>query len=88
MALVRILMSFDGHMIRNGFKAMATSHYRQFNHMATPAELGFCTQGYEMEVDNLTLNDFRHAMRYYGYTNLIPKQYDIEWRLENMYMES
>jgi len=47
---------------------MATSHYRQFNHIATPEELDFCTQGYELEVENLTLNDFRHALRYYGYT--------------------
>ena len=27
-ALVRLLMNFDGHYMRNGFKAMATSHYR------------------------------------------------------------
>ena len=27
-ALVRLLMKFDGHMIRNGFKLLATTHYR------------------------------------------------------------
>jgi len=41
-----------------------------------------------MEVENLTLNDFRHAMRYYGYSKLYPNTFDKEWRLENMYMES
>jgi hypothetical protein len=88
LALVRLLMNFDGHYLRNGFKAMATSHYRQFNHIATPEELGFHTQGYNMEVENLTLNDFRHAMRFYSYTAMMPNTYDIEWKMENMYMES
>jgi len=81
-------MNFDGHYIRNGFKAMATSHYRQFNHIATPDELGFSTDGYAMEVENLRLNDFRSAMRFYSYTGVLPSTYDIEWKLENMYMES
>ena len=45
-ALVRLLQQFDGHYIRNGFKAMATSHWRQFNHIATPDELSFNTKGY------------------------------------------
>lgn len=71
-ALVRLLMHFDGHYLRNGFKAMATSHYRQFNHIAQPEELSIHARGYAMEVDNLSLDDFRHAMRYYGYTQLMP----------------
>lgn len=82
-----MLMKFDGHYLRNGFKAMATSHYRQFNHLAKPEELGLCTRGYALEVDNLTLNDFRHAMRFYGATQLMPNMYDKEWMMENMYME-
>jgi len=67
---------------------MATCHFRQFNHIATPDELGFCARGYEMQVENLRLNDFRHAMRYYSYSKLIPNMYDFEWRLENAYMET
>ena len=27
-AIVRMLMKFDGHLMRNGFKLLATSHYR------------------------------------------------------------
>ena len=88
LALVRLLNQFDGHYIRNGFKAMAMSHYRQFNHIVTPEEIGYHTQGYSMEVENMTLNDFRHAMRYYGYIGLFPNHYEMEWRLENMFMET
>lgn len=44
-------------------------------------------KGYELEVENLTLNDFRNAMRYYGYTGVTSDIYDVEWRLENMFME-
>jgi hypothetical protein len=86
-ALVRLLMNFDGHYIRNGFKAMSTSHYRQFNHIATPEDLGLCTDGYAMEVKGILLNDFRHAMRYYSYTEMMPPIYDMEWKMENMFME-
>ena len=44
-------------------------------------------KGYELEVENLTLNDFRHAMRYYSYSKLIPNSYEREWLLEIMHME-
>ena len=40
-----------------------------------PEELSIHARGYSMEVDNLSLDDFRHAMRYYGYTQLMPTQY-------------
>lgn len=40
-ALVRLLMRFDGHMARNGFKLMSTTHYRQHNHLATPEMIHF-----------------------------------------------
>ena len=46
------------------------------------------TKGYALEVENLTLNDFRHAMRFYAYTGLTGDQFNIEWKMENMYMES
>ena len=49
LALVRLLMQFDGHFCRNGFKAMATSHLRQYNHIAHPEELGLTmAKGYEL----------------------------------------
>lgn len=27
-AIIRMLMKFDGHLMRNGFKLAATTHYR------------------------------------------------------------
>lgn len=80
-------MHFDGHYIKNGFKAMATSHYRQFNHIATPEELDIHARGYSMEVEPLCLDDFRHAIRYYGYTQFMGGEYMKEWQVENMFME-
>lgn len=68
---------------------MATSHYRQFNHIASPAELGLTlTKGYDLEVENLTLNDFRHALRYYGHVGTYGNDFAREWLMENMFMES
>lgn len=67
---------------------MATSHLRQFNHIASPEELGITmTKGYNLEVEPLTLNDFRHAIRYYAYTCLTGDELNIEWKMENMFME-
>lgn len=40
-ALIRLFMRFDGHFIRNGVKLMATTHLRQFNHIATPEMIDF-----------------------------------------------
>jgi hypothetical protein len=40
-ALVRMLMKFDGHLIRNGFKSMATTHLRQYKHLCTPGMISF-----------------------------------------------
>eukprot|EP00352_Strombidinopsis_acuminata_P002398 CAMPEP_0176389426 /NCGR_PEP_ID=MMETSP0126-20121128/38372_1 /TAXON_ID=141414 ORGANISM="Strombidinopsis acuminatum, Strain SPMC142" /NCGR_SAMPLE_ID=MMETSP0126 /ASSEMBLY_ACC=CAM_ASM_000229 /LENGTH=120 /DNA_ID=CAMNT_0017758243 /DNA_START=1654 /DNA_END=2016 /DNA_ORIENTATION=- len=40
-ALIRLFMKFDGHLIRNGVKLMATTHLRQFNHIATPEMMDF-----------------------------------------------
>ena len=39
-------------------------------------------------MENLTLNDFRSAMRYFAFTRLMPNYYGTEWKLENLYMES
>ena len=36
LALVRMLMKFDGHMIRQGVKFATTTHYRHFNHVMSP----------------------------------------------------
>jgi hypothetical protein len=40
-AIVRLLMKFDGHFIRNGFKLMATTHTKQYKHLCTPEMISF-----------------------------------------------
>jgi small subunit ribosomal protein S29 len=87
LALVRLLMKFDGHFMRNGVKMMATSHYRMFNHFVEPEEIGHYP-GYNARVPNLCLNDFRHAMLYYTYSSLYPNAYGTEWKMEANFVES
>ena len=71
MALVRLLMKFDGQFMRNGVKLLATSHYRQHNHTCTPEDIHWA-KGYSAKVGTLTLNDYRNAMKYYFYTGWTP----------------
>ena len=87
LALVRLFIKFDGHMIRNGVKLMATSHYHQHNHIDDWQRLGGF-EGYQQKVDNLTLDDFRSAMRYYMFTGwYMHHTLEQEWQLENAFME-
>lgn len=85
-SIIRLLMKFDGHKIRNGVKLAATTQYRQFNHICTPYMLNFFP-GYDAEVSNLTLNDFRNALTYYNFTDWMPELY-YEWQIETLYMET
>jgi len=87
LALCRLFIRFDGHFIRNGVKICATSHKHQFNHIATPEDLGLF-QGYGHRVENLALNDFRNAMYYYTLTGWMAESYHEEWKLENLFMET
>ena len=79
-------MKFDGQFMRNGVKQLATSHYRQHNHICYPKDIGFY-EGYHAKVPNLSLNDYRKAMKYYTYTGW-RADYPEEWRVENNFMET
>jgi hypothetical protein len=81
-----MLMKFDGHFMRNGFKAMATTHYRQYKHLCTPDMINF-PDGYHAQVENLSLNDFRNVMTYYNMTEWMPEYYK-EYQIESQYMET
>ena len=85
-ALVRLFQKFDGHMIRNGFKLCATTHYRQFNHICTPDMINF-PNGYHSRVGRLALNDFRNMIYYYNVTDWMTDFYK-EWEIESYYMET
>ena len=85
-AIVRMLMKFDGHRIRNGFKIFATSHYRQYKHLCEPADISI-PEGYHARVQNLALNDFRNMAIYYNLTEWMPDFFK-EWQIESWYMET
>lgn len=74
LSLVRLFIRFDGHMMRNGVKICATSHHHQHNHIASWQDLGLF-EGYQHRVENLSLNDFRNAMKYYHYTGFMTDHY-------------
>jgi small subunit ribosomal protein S29 len=85
-AMVRLLMKFDGHLIRNGYKLLATTQYRQFNHICTPEMINFPV-GYHAKVENLALNDFRSMLVYKNITDWMPDHMK-EWEVESWYMET
>ena len=81
-----MLMKFDGHLMKNGFKLAATTHYRQYNHICTPDMINM-PEGYHSQVSNLTLNDFRNMLNYYNFTEWMP-DFMSEWEVESWYMET
>lgn len=88
LALCRMFIRFDGHMVRNGVKLMATSHHHQFNHIDDYKRLGMFN-GYQQKVSNLTLDEFRQSLKYYGYTGWMTGDgYEHEWNVESVFMET
>jgi len=85
-ALVRLLMKFDGHMLRNGVKYATTTHYKTFNHIMTPEQVDWFT-GYSHQVPNLRLNEFRNMIMYKNLSDWSPYFYR-EWEIERLYMET
>ena len=84
LSLVRLLMKFDGHFIKNGVKFLATSHYTTHNHIMTP-EMVDWFDGYSHQVPNLTLNEFRNMLLYKNLTDWGPEYYQ-EYEIERLYM--
>jgi len=86
LSLVRLLMQFDGHFLRQGVKFMTTTHYKTFNHMMTPEMVDWFS-GYSHEVSRLSLNEFRNMILYKNITDWTPYMYR-EWEIERLYMET
>ena len=86
LSLVRLLLKFDGHMIRQGVKYLTTSHYRTFNHIMTPDMVNWF-DGYSHKVSNLTLNEFRNMLIYKNLSDWTPNFYK-EYEIEKLYMET
>ena len=86
LSLVRLLRKFDGHMLRQGVKYLSTSHYRTHNHIMTPDMVDWF-KGYEHQLPNLTLNEFRNMLIFKNLSEWGPKFYK-EWEIEKLYMET
>lgn len=84
-ALIRLLLKFDGHFLRQGVKYMTTTHRKTFNHMMTP-EMVHWFAGYEHQIPNLTLDEFRSFISFKVVTNWTPWSYQ-EWEIEKFFME-
>jgi len=85
-ALVRMFIRFDGHLIRNGVKMTATTEKRYFNHSCTPELINF-PKGYAIETSPLALDDFRKMCEYYNVTRWRLKPFK-EWEMRAHYMGS
>ena len=66
-ALPRLLMKFDGHFIRNGFKLCTSTQESYFGHLFTP-DLIDSPEGFNAEMKPLHLNEFRYAINYFRMT--------------------
>ena len=83
-------MKFDGNFMRNGLKMYATSNgLREFNTICEPIKDLHFFEGYQSQVHNLPLNDFRNMMNYWFLTQRVTEPIaQPEWKLENMFMET
>ena len=86
LALVRLLLRFDGQFMRQGVKFLATTHYKHHNHVMTPEHIDWF-DGYSHEVPRLTLNEFRNMLTYKNLSEWMPAYYR-EWEIERLYMET
>lgn len=66
LATIRLIMSFDGHLMYNGFKAVALSQSRYHRHKVDPSVFNL-SMNFSYEVPLLKLNDLRYAVRFYNY---------------------
>lgn len=66
LATIRLIMSFDGHLMYNGFKAVALSQSRYQRHKVDPSVFNL-SMNFTYEVPLLKLNDLRYAVRFYNY---------------------
>lgn len=81
-AFIRLLMKFDGHLIKQGVKVCATTMTNYFQHKFDPKVINFPTK-YDITVENLKLNDLKNAIYYYmknGYTNEIISEEEMEYK--------
>jgi len=86
LALPRIFIKFDGHMIKNGFKICTSTQEAYHGSIFTP-NLIDSPKGFDAEVQGLHLNEFRNAVRYFYMIGRALQEVS-ETRIESIHMES
>ena len=85
-ALCRLFMKFDGHMIRNGVKICTSTLENYYAHVFTPDMID-TPEGFHAEMQPLHLNEMRYALNYFFLTKRM--NIDIkEGLVEDYHVES
>lgn len=86
LAMCRMFMRFNGHMIKQGVKVVASTCHRFGKHEFKPEMINY-PKNYAIEVENLKLDDLRSAIGYYmlhGFADNVYTEQDIQ----DLYMVS
>ena len=87
MAHCRMFMRFDGHKIKNGLKITGSSHRHLYKHIFNPEKINF-PKGFDHELKKLDLNSFRAAMQHNVNIGFLPKEYNAETMVQQVYLET
>jgi hypothetical protein len=85
LAMVRLFMKFDGHLMKQGIKIFSTSLKKYHKAVFNPEDIMF-PKGYSYNVENLKLDDLRNAVYYYlgsGYTVEAIDEFEIQGIYDN-----
>lgn len=88
LALARLFMRLDGHKIKNGLKLVASSNRHLYKHIFNPGKLNFPTEGYDIEMQPLDIDQVRTAVVHYGNTKKLPEDTIDENLVQVFYLET
>ena len=80
LAMCRMFMRFNGHMIKQGVKVVASTCHRFGKHEFKPEMINY-PQNYAIDVENLKLDDLRNALGYYmlfGFSDNVYTEQEIQ----------
>lgn len=86
LAMCRMFMRFNGHMIKQGVKVVASTCHRFGLHEFKPEMINY-PKNYSIEVENLKLDDLRNAIGYYMLNGFSDNVY-TEQEIQDLYMVS
>ncbi len=69
LALGRLLVDFDGHKIRNGYKICASSQNHLYKHIFNPDKIHF-GKNYDVELKGLELEEFTNLVEHLYHFNM------------------